>query len=100
MPKRKYEIVSKNYMPVNTIKETIDIIKSPDRFFIATPDITNLGYDVLEWLHTNPKTSGMTNAEWSAILGVALYNLGFDTARRERRVVTPSNINIIKGSDD
>ena len=84
MPKKKYEIVSEKYMPLESLADIKANIEDSSRFFIATPDITELGYNVIEWLHENPKTKGMTNAEWCAILGIALFNLGQDTARGER----------------
>lgn len=93
MSKKKYEMVPKSYMPRESKETIIDNIQNPSRFFVTTPDITNLGYDVIEWLHTNPKTKDMTNAEWSAILGIALFNLGFDTANGERYSVKGDVVN-------
>jgi len=82
--KRKGELIKKTNMPIESIGKVLDNIQSEERFFVATPSITNLGYEVIEWLHENPKTQNMTNAEWCAILGIALFNLGHDTRSGQR----------------
>ena len=85
MSKRKQGLIKNGDMPTQELADVESNIYSEDSFFVATPDITDLGYNVIEWLHENPDTKDMTNAEWCAILALAIFNLGFDIASAERK---------------
>ncbi len=56
MYKKKYEMVDKRHMPIVPVHDVLENLESTDRFFVSTPDINNLGYDVIRWLHENPET--------------------------------------------
>jgi len=48
---------------------------------------TDIAYDIIKYLHTNPNTKHLTNGDWIKILSCAIFCLGMDYGAGQREAL-------------